>query len=188
MNIIPLTVINNKKIKNFELLEKLKEDELLYLIDIDGIEKNKSNLDIYQKLSEKYQLWIDNAPRKLGDIVDVFMTGAVNITLRNTFYSNIKIENIREITDNKIYINIEINNQAEFYYNFFLKKFDGLINFYTREEIEQNFKKENVIKNIFANNKSYIYENNRKNIDYWNKFSPYCFLVDLSKYWEFTKI
>ena len=188
MDIIPLTAIHNKKIQNFNLLEKLKEDTLLYLIDLDGIEKDKSNLDIYQKLSKKYQLWIDNTPRKLGDIVDVFMSGAANITLRKTFYSNIKIEKIREITENKIYANIEINNQTDAYTYSFFKKFDGLINFYTREEIEYDFKKEKVIKNILAKNKIYIYENNKKNIEYWNKFSPFGFLVDLSKYWEFTKI
>lgn len=187
MDILPLTTIHNKKIQNFDLLEKIKEDMLLYLIDLDGIEKDKSNLDIYQKLSKKYQLWIDNAPRKLGDIVDVFMTGAENITIRKTFYSNIKIEKIREITENKIYANIEINNQTNVFTDSFYNKFDGLINFYTRAEIEHDFKKEKIIKNILAKNKIYIYENNRKNIDYWKNFSPFCFLVDLSKYWEFVK-
>src|SRR4030042_4855506 len=107
MQIIPLIEINNKKIQNSERLEKLTEDDLLYVIDLDGLEKDKSNLDIYQKLSKKYQLWIDAAPRKLGDVVDIFMAGATNITLRKTFYPQVNIERIREVTENKIYENIE---------------------------------------------------------------------------------
>ncbi len=83
------------------------------MIDLDGIEKDESNLDIYQKLSKKYQLWIDAAPRTLGDVVDVFMAGAKNITLRKTFYPQVNLESIREITENKIYANIEIYDQTD---------------------------------------------------------------------------
>ncbi|MCJ7570485.1 MAG: hypothetical protein MUO82_01200 [Candidatus Thermoplasmatota archaeon] len=188
MNIIPLIEINNKKIQNSELLEKLNEDDLVYVIDIDGIKKNNSNLDIYQKLSKKYQLDIDSAPRTFGDVVDVFMAGAKNITLRKTYYPHIKLESIREITENKIYANIEIYNQTEFYDDFFFEGVDGLINFYSREELEHDFKKLEVIKNISIKNKMYIYENNKQNIEYWNKFNPECFLVDISNYWEFKQI
>ena len=188
MNIIPVIEINNKKIQSSELLKKLNEDDLLYVIDIDGIKKNKSNLDIYQKLSKKYQLFIDNAPRTLGDIVDVFMAGANNITLRKTFYTNITLDSIREITENKIYANIEIYDLNKFYNAFFFEGFDGLINFHSRETLENDFKKMEMIKNIFTKNKIYVYENNKKNIEYWNKFKPECFLVDISRYWDFKKI
>jgi len=187
MQIIPLIEINNKKIQNSERLEKLTEDDLLYVIDLDGIEKDKSNLDIYQKLSKKYQLWIDAAPRKLGDVVDIFMAGATNITLRKTFYPQLNLERIREVTENKIYENIEIYNQTVLYDDFFFEDVDGLINFYSREELEQDFKKYEVIKNFSTKNKIHIYENNKQNIEYWNKFNPEGFLVDISKYWEFKQ-
>ena len=188
MQIIPLIKINNKEIQNSELLEKINEDDLLYVLDSDGIEKDESNLDIYQKLSKKYQLWIDNAPRKLGDVVDVFMAGATNITLRKIFYPKVKLESIREITENKIYANIEIYNKIELYDDFFFEDVDGLINFYSREELEQDFKKYDLIKNFSTKNKTHIYENNKQNIEYWNKFNPEDFFVDISKYREFKKI
>jgi uncharacterized protein related to proFAR isomerase len=188
MNIIPLIEINNKEIQNSELLEKLSENELLYVIDLDGIEKDESNLDIYQNLSKKYRLWIDSAPRKLGDVVDVFMAGAENITLRKTFYPDVIIERIRELTENKIYANIEIYDQTEFYDEIFFKDVDGLVNFYRREELEQDFKKQEMFKNILARYKTYIYESNKQNIEFWNNFNPECFLVDISKYWEFKQI
>ena len=188
MQIIPLIEINHKKIQNSELLEKLNEDDLLYVIDLDGIEKDESNLDIYQKLSKKYQLWIDAAPRKLGDIVDIFMAGATNITLRKTFYPQVNLESIRKVTENKIYENIEIYDQTVLYDDFFFEHVDGLINFYSREELEQDFKKYDVIKNFSTKNKIHIFENNKQNIDYWHKFNPEGFLVDISKYWEFKQI
>jgi uncharacterized protein related to proFAR isomerase len=188
MNIIPLIEINNKKIQNSEWLEKINEDELIYIIDLDGIKKDESNLDIYQKLSKKYQLIIDNAPRSLGDIIDVFMAGAKSITLRKTFYPHLKIERLREITENKIYANIEIYDQTEFYNDLFLEEVNGLINFYSRKKLEKDFKKMELIKNLSKKNKTYIYENNKNNIDYWNKFKPECYLVEISKYLEFKKI
>lgn len=187
MDIIPLTTIVNKKIQNLKLLEKLKEDELLYVIDQDGIEKDKSNFDIYQKLSKKYQLWVDTAPRRLGDVVDVFMTGAIKITLRKIFYSYIKLESIREISDNKIYASIDVNNHSKFFNDFLLTSFDGIILFYSRDELEKDFKKEEAMKNILTKYNTFIYENNKKNIGYWSKFKPSCFIVEISKYWEFKK-
>lgn len=187
MDIIPLTTIVNKKIQNLKLLEKLKEDELLYVIDQDGIEKDKSNFDIYQKLSKKYQLWIDNSPRRLGDVVDAFMTGVIKITLRKIVHSYIKIESIREISDNKIYASIEDNNQFNFFNDYLLKSFDGIIIFYKRDELEKDFKKEEAMKNILTKYNTFIYENNKKNIGYWSKFNPSSFIVEISKYWEFKK-
>lgn len=187
MNIIPLIEINNKKIQNVDWLKKIKEDELIYVIDLDAIKKDEPNLDVYQKLSKKYQLIIDNAPRSLGDIIDIFMAGATNITLRRTFCPKLKIESIREITENKIYAYIEIYNQTEFYNDLFFERVNGLINFYSRKKLENDFKKMEVIKNLSKKNIIYIYESNKKNINYWNGFNPYGFLVEISKYSELKK-
>jgi uncharacterized protein related to proFAR isomerase len=182
MQSIPLIKIKNKKIKNFELLDKIDEDSLIYLIDLDSTEQDKPNLDFYQKLSKKYQLWIDNAPRNLGDVVDVFIAGATNITLRKIFYPKVSLESIKDVTENKIYITIDFDEC------FYFEEFDGLINFYSKEELEKDFKKQDLIKNFSTKNKINIYENNKQNIKYWNKFNPECFLVDISKYEEFAQI
>ena len=182
MQIIPLIKIKNKKIQNSELLDKIEEDSLIYLIDLDSIEQDKPNLDFYQKLSKKYQLWVDSAPRTLGDAVDVFMAGATNITLRKTFYPKVSLESIRDVTENKIYINIDFDD----YFSF--EEFDGLINFYSREELEKDFKKQDLINSLSAKNKTYFYENSKQNIKYWATFNPEGFLVDISDYEEFKKL
>lgn len=187
MHNIPLIKINNKRIQDSELLDKLNDEELVYLIDLDAIERDKPNLDIYQKLSKKYQLWIDNAPRTLGDVVDVFMTGAANITLRINLYPKINLEKIREVTENQIYANIEMCYGQGDYEKFFYDV-DGITSFYNREELEKDFKKYDIIKKFSAKNKLFLYENNKQNISYWDKLNPNGFLVDILNYEEFNKI
>ena len=61
MNIIPLIHINKRKIvnSNFNNLENIKdllsayEDDFIYLLDYDGIKKNRPNICLFQKLSKK---------------------------------------------------------------------------------------------------------------------------------------
>ena len=65
MQIIPLIELSNKKIQNSELLEKLNQDDLLYIIDLDAIEEDESNLDIYQSLSKQYKIKFPNTNNSL---------------------------------------------------------------------------------------------------------------------------
>ena len=125
MEIIPLLTMKKRNIQNKnykEILEKIGDDQLIYIYDLDGIEKDKPNLCTFQKLSKTHLLWIDSGPRDLGDVVDSFMSGVEAVTLRDDLWKNIFLENIREITENKIYSNIKLKQQQtpkEFY-----KKFD----------------------------------------------------------------
>jgi uncharacterized protein related to proFAR isomerase len=45
-----------------------KEYEGVYIIDIDGLERNRADFDLYKKLSAN-PLWIDSFPRYAGDVV-----------------------------------------------------------------------------------------------------------------------
>jgi hypothetical protein len=187
MQIIPLLELNNREIQNSELLENLTEDDLLYIIDLDGIEKDKPNLCHYQKLSKEYQLWIDNAPRTLGDVVDAFLAGAVKVTIRKTFYPQVNLESIREITENKIYANIEMYKNTELYEDNFFKEVDGLVNFYDKETLEKELDKIDVVSNYSMKNKIHFFERDINNVKYWEKFNPEGFIVDLLKFKEFKQ-
>jgi hypothetical protein len=114
MKIIPVIKLKDRKIipEHEASLEKLAEDALVYIYDIDGIEKDKPALCIYQTLSKKYLLWIDSGPRTLGDIVDIFLTGAESITIRKKYYPQINIEKIRDFSENKIYTCVENEENA----------------------------------------------------------------------------
>ena len=106
--ILPDTPLNEE-----EILEKIGENSLLYILDIDGIEKDKPNLCTFQKLSKNFDLWLDFGPRNLGDIVDGFMAGATRITIRREFCRQIDVDSIREITENKIYANINLESKQK---------------------------------------------------------------------------
>jgi len=75
MEIIPLIYLKKRKIlaeKEGECLslnemsEQINKDEKIYVLDIDGIEKDKPNLCLYPKLSENHKIWVDAGPRVLG--------------------------------------------------------------------------------------------------------------------------
>ena len=92
MEIIPLIRMEKRKILDDALsdnvLEQIDEEQIIYILDMDGIEKDKPNLCIYQRLSKSHDLRIDNGPRNLGDVVDATMAGATDITLRKTYAHN----------------------------------------------------------------------------------------------------
>ena len=82
MELVPLIkthkrqIVSDRALTEENILEKIGENGLLYVLDIDGIKKDKPNYCIYQKLSKSFDLWIDCGPRNLEDVVDSFMAGA----------------------------------------------------------------------------------------------------------------
>jgi hypothetical protein len=188
MEILPVLTLKekidtNKQSALEESLSKFDADTTIYILDIYGINKDKPNLCIYQRLSRDFELWIDSGPRNLGDVVDVFLAGANKITIRRSIWHKIDIQGIREVSENKIYIDIDsktINNLN--YYNV-----DGLVNFKTREEFENAFKLGYFLKKIASKTNIYSYESDIKNLTYWKKQGINNFLVDIDKIGEFKK-
>jgi hypothetical protein len=191
MEIIPFITLRNRKIINSTIsLDKLsqytKEEEKLYVLDLDGVEKDKPNLCTFQKISSKYQLWIDCGPRALGDVVDIFMTGAESVTLRKTLFSSLNISDIREISENKVYLKIDYQNyKKDNIYNSFFKEYDGFVSFNNKEEIEQDFKFEEFLNKIQMQNKIYFYEKEIRNRNFWEKIGATGLIVDIDKLKEF---
>ena len=187
MDLIPLIVVKNRKVskQDSDLLDKITngDEQIIYLLDIDGIERNKPNLCTYQRLSKNFQIWVDGSPRNIGDVVDAFMAGAESITLRTETWPSINIENIREISDNKVFINIEKEGVG------FLPSYnaDGLVNFNTKEEVEGDFKTNHMLKQLSSKNNLFSYEDNPKNLTYWKTYNPKGLLVDIKKIEEFKK-
>ena len=188
MDLIPLIRMKNRNIYpgqsqnplSFEeFLKKIDEDTKIYILDLDGIEKDKPNLCTYQRLSSSHNLWVDNGPRNLGDIVDAVTAGATDITLRINLCQKLNISDIKEISEDKIYTNIDFTEDLSFFDT------DGLVNFNTREEIETNFKYGEFFKKMILKSKIYSYESDLDNISYWKHFGIEGLLVDLNKLKEF---
>lgn len=190
MEIIPLIRMEKRKILDDALsdtvLEQINEEQIIYILDMDGIQKDKPNLCTYQRLSKSHDLWIDNGPRNLGDVVDAFMAGATRITIRKELCLRLNIPSIREITENKIYININLENQKK--YNpedLFYHEADGLTNFNNKEKIDLDLKYHDFIKQYSTKNKIYSYESDPGNIFYWKNYNVEGLLVETKKLQEF---
>ena len=194
MEIIPLIKLKKRKIidedesSSDNIFEQIDEEQLLYILDLDGIEKDKPNLCTYQKLSKSYELWIDNGPRNLGDVVDAFMAGATRITIRGDLCLQLDIPSIREITENKIYININLEDQkTHVSEDMFYHEIDGLVNFNNREKIRTDFRYNDFLKQFSIKNKIYSYESDPLNVSYWKNYNMEGLLVEIKKLPEFKK-
>jgi hypothetical protein len=190
MNIIPLVKMKKRKVfsslSEKEVFEKINENQRVYILDLDGIDKDKPNLCTFQRISGDYELWVDYGPRNLGDVVDMFMAGAERVTIRSPLWPKLNIPDIREISENKIFLNIDIENlkdSREFSY----QASDGLVNFNSKEKIESNFIYGDYLRDYGINNEIYSYENDSKNINYWQMFGVKTLLVDIEKYEDFKK-
>lgn len=194
MEIIPLIKLKKRKIidedesSSDNIFEQIDENQLIYILDLDGIEKDKPNLCTYQKLSKSYELWIDNGPRNLGDVVDAFMAGATRITIRKDLCLQLDIPSIREITENKIYININLEDQkTQVSEDMFYHEIDGLVNFNDREKIRLDFRYSELLKQFSIKNKIYSYESDPLNVSYWKNYGMEGLLVEIKKLQEFKK-
>jgi hypothetical protein len=184
MDFIPLLRLDKQitinKIPSFleSIKGKINEGDKIYLYDQNGIEKNKPNLCIYQRLSRDYNLWVDSGPRNLGDIVDVFLTGAERTTIHEKLYPNLNLSEIREITENKIFLRIDFEQPTDHLF----PKVDGVVCFENMEKVENNFKYTDYLKQIqIKNTPLYVYENNPEKIFFWKKYNIQGILTDFDK-------
>ena len=188
MEIIPFVYMEDREIyldndSNMisitDLLKREEEIEKLYILDLDGIEKDNPNLCTYQRLAGHIDFWVDSGPRDKGDVVDATMSGATAITLRKKLCPNLQVSEIKEISENKIYEKIDFNEEPPF------NDIDGFVNFNRKEEIEGDFEYRDKLKKKSANNSIYSYENELKNLNYWKHFNVEGLLVDFNKVKEF---
>ena len=182
MEIIPVIKMERRKIlgeNTKQLLEKL-ENKVVYILDLDGIEKDKPNLCTFQRMASSYDLWLDFGPRDLGDVVDAFMAGADRVTIREGVSQKITIEDIREISENEVFINIELGIR-------FLNNSDGFVNFNSKERIESDLRYHDLINQLKTRGKLYSYETDMQYIGYWERLGVKGLLVDIDKFEEFDK-
>lgn len=188
MEITPILTLDKRISTNeqsdlLKNLSNLDSYKILYVLDLYGINKDKPNLYVYQKLSRDFDLWIDSGPRNLGDVVDNFLAGATAITIREKYWPNVDVSRIREISENKIYLNLDTNALENLdYYDV-----DGLVNFKTGEEVERDFKLGSLIKQTVLKKQTFCYEKDIKNITYWKSLGIDKFLVDIDKIGDFEK-
>ena len=188
MEILPLIKIKNRKIKDTSVekiildKEKIFKDKTTYFLDYDGIDKNKPNLCTIQKLSKNYDLCVDSAPKNLGDVVDIFMSGARAIVIRKKYYKNFNPINIKEISENMVFQFIE-EKKEDLDFIEINKYIDGYISFENKDKIYSDFIYKSSIDQI--KNKFYVYEEDVNNKKYWEKEGIKGLIIDYKRVKEF---
>jgi hypothetical protein len=184
MNIVPLISIKNTKLldgkegNNLSLADvskRVEKDSLLYVLDLDGIERNNPNFELYQRLSEHCILWIDNGPRRLDDVMDTIMAGATNITLRKELWPDLDMPGVQELTDDEIYLDLSVQHQEKKTLQHFYSGDIGIILF-NEDTVYGSFSKERTL-----NQKIYLYTDSPEKIQLWNEQGITGIIMDLKK-------
>lgn len=70
----------------FDLVDRLVGDfPLLYLVDLDGIEKGDPQLDYLQEISRDIAMWVDAGVRSSDQAIDVLVAGANRAVLSSAY-------------------------------------------------------------------------------------------------------
>ncbi len=179
---------NDDNVSLDDFINTIDSDQKIYILDLDGIKKDKPNLCSFPKLSENYEIWIDSRPVTLGDVVDSFMSGATTITIKRNLWEKLDIEQIREITENEIYAEVDLTKGNEVKTELLIyKKFDGLVIFNDKNQVESDYKYDSYLRKISSKHKTYVYVINPDNIDYWENRGVTGLLVDINKVGVFKK-
>ncbi len=95
-----------------ETLRELRgEHDLLYVVDLDGHRRNRANLDVYKKVSRKAFLWLDAAPRRVEDVIDLVVAGAARVTLGDA--SDDDLGRLVDMVESDLYLRSERPLQAQ---------------------------------------------------------------------------
>lgn len=154
------------------------KDTNLYILDYDGITKNKPNINIYQRLSSFSDLWIDGGPRSTGDVIDFVMAGANKITIRKDLSDSIDIAHLRELSESKFYLAIKENLLKEYDKLSNIGMFDGIVVLLNEKRRDIDFISISYLKNFASKNEIYLFNSGFRPKSHWEKmgisglFSP----------------
>ena len=106
---IPLIYVRNGKVidgdgrKIRDWKEKVNKFTEIYIMDLDGIERNEPNLDFYQSIFKRK--WIDAYPRRFEDVMDLVVAGGDKIVIREGF-SDKDIDKVFDEIDIDLYLSV----------------------------------------------------------------------------------
>lgn len=58
------------------------EWDSIYLVDLDGLQRNRPDVGLLQEVSDRVHTWADTGPRNPEDTMDLLMSGAEQVTVR----------------------------------------------------------------------------------------------------------
>ena len=191
MEIIPVLRLKRGKIVSKLPLEEIKKIQFggkkVYVLDEDGILKDKPNVSIYQQMARYHETWVDAGPRNAGDLVDIIIAGADIIILRMDRWYDLDIDEIRELTENPLYIMIDIDRKDEYDIKSIISSVNGITIFTPFEKISREFIIEGYLKKLCEKNIVYAYEYNPDYVRSWENIGIKGLLVEIDHLKEFER-
>ncbi len=108
--------VRRKRIGGIKLKEFMEncEDSALYLLDIDSHRGREMNIKVYNTLSGIFEMWIDAAPRRTEDIMDLLILGASYAVISDFYMPELQIQKVLELTENVILKSYSLRNIEKF--------------------------------------------------------------------------
>lgn len=79
---VPARQVDGSRYDPFEVVDRLSVDyPLVYLVDLDGVERAEPQLDFLQELSREVTLWVDGGVRVADQAIDILVAGAQRAVL-----------------------------------------------------------------------------------------------------------
>ncbi|MBP1662405.1 MAG: hypothetical protein H6P94_654 [Thermoplasmatales archaeon] len=184
MNIVPLVCLKNARLYDGKegnevsldnVLRQVEKDSMLYVLDLDGIERDNPNLEMYQRLAEHCVLWIDNGPRRIDDVMDTIMSGATNLTLREELWPAMDMSGVQELTDDEIYLDKTRQYQEQKSLHIGYSGDVGIIVF------DETVAYGGLPKEPMGIQKRYLYTNSLENVSLWTEQGLGGIIIDLKK-------
>jgi len=106
-------VVEGERSSAVETLRELRgEHDLVYVVDLDGVRRNRANIDVYKAVSKKAFLWLDAAPRRVEDVIDLVVAGATRVTLDDAL-SDDDLQQLVDMVESDLYLRSERPMQTE---------------------------------------------------------------------------
>ena len=107
----PLQDKDGKNMDVHELIDELKGSfNKILITDINGINRDKPQLELYQDMSTKMKLWIDAGPRSKDGAIDILVAGAEKVVLgTKTLRGLEELEKVVELSENVV-LGIDYDN------------------------------------------------------------------------------
>jgi hypothetical protein len=190
MDIVPLIYIkdgtilgekNGTPISIEDLFSQVEKNSLLYIVDVAGLEHGNPDFELYQRLTEHCNLWIDNGPRRLDDIMDTIFAGATNLTIRQDLWSNVNISEVIELTDDEVYFGFDSDGKEQNSALLGIPDVSGLVFFIKDSLLPVDFITTSVVKDLGAKHKIYLYNVDPSTVPLWVERGVTGIIVDLNK-------
>jgi len=142
------------------LMEQI-DDTTVYIIDDAGIKKNHPQVNIYQQLATRYELWVDAGPRHTGDMIDIVFTGVKRVIIRPWIWKEVGFGKVRSMTDHQLLQLSEasvVDRQSIERSVSVMDEFDGIIVYIIGDWKKRRFKNEEMLKALAQRDEAYVYE------------------------------